>query len=504
MTTYRSQRQGLIDIVMTPNQPPQQRLPRVTDATTAAGATGRSLPMLNAPSSKPPSAGRSGSAPIERGYETRPPFERRLSDTLGRVAKRRVQAALRLALGALGATFRDWRDPLPPLYPSDARIKRILVVRVDLLGDVVLSTAAVRALRRAYPGAQIDMLVQGSSAPILADDPDIARVITFDSRLWQPTHWRAALAFFWDVWRPRYDLAISLCGDIGSIVTRLTRARRRVGYAGEAYGAFMTDAIPGRRYEQPKHEVQYILALAAAAGGVVAPGDERPRLTVAPAARERVAAMIDEGRAATGAQGPVIALHPGARNGQAKRWPTRHCAALADRLRDELDALVVLTGAPNEAYLSEDIVRQQRRPAFNLCGQTTTPELAALLAASDVVVSGDSGPMHVACAVGAPVVVLHGPTDPYQSGPTDPAAIILRRDLWCSPCYDSSATAECRFGNPVCMKEITPGMVFAAVRQQLARRTTARPQPTGPQGAMAPGDSVKAGVEPYSTVGQPR
>jgi len=92
------------------------------------------------------------------------------------------------------------------------------------------------------------------------------------------------------------------------------------------------------------------------------------------------------------------------------------------------------------------------------------------LAASDVVVSGDSGPMHIACAVGAAVVVLHGPTDPGQSGPIDPEAIILRREIWCSPCYDPSATAECRFGNPVCMKGITPAMALAAVRRQLAKK----------------------------------
>jgi ADP-heptose:LPS heptosyltransferase len=86
-----------------------------------------------------------------------------------------------------------------------------------------------------------------------------------------------------------------------------------------------------------------------------------------------------------------------------------------------------------------------------------------------VVVTGDSGPMHIACAVGALVVALHGPTDPAQSGPTAPSALVLRQPLWCSPCYDSRATAECRFGNPVCMKELSPNIVFAAVLRQLER-----------------------------------
>ncbi|MGZ6391773.1 MAG: glycosyltransferase family 9 protein, partial [Ktedonobacterales bacterium] len=143
-----------------------------------------------------------------------------------------------------------------------------------------------------------------------------------------------------------------------------------------------------------------------------------------------------------------------------------------DRLVNELDALVLLTGAPNEAPLAQVAMRASTSGKLvNLTGKTTIPELIALIAASDVVVSGDSGPMHIACAVGTPVVALHGPTDPGLSGPTAPDAIVLRRALWCSPCYDASATAECRFGNPVCMKGLAPGLVFAAVRRQLHRRT---------------------------------
>jgi ADP-heptose:LPS heptosyltransferase len=130
-------------------------------------------------------------------------------------------------------------------------------------------------------------------------------------------------------------------------------------------------------------------------------------------------------------------------------------------------ALVVLTGAPNEAPLAQVIEQSTSAQLLNLVGATTLPELVALLTECDILVTGDSGPMHIACAVATPVVVLHGPTDPDLSGPTAPDAIVLRRRLWCSPCYDASATAECRFGNPVCMKGIAPRTVFAAVERQL-------------------------------------
>jgi lipopolysaccharide heptosyltransferase II len=180
-----------------------------------------------------------------------------------------------------------------------------------------------------------------------------------------------------------------------------------------------------------------------------------------------VAAMVAQARNSSGRRGPVVTIHAGARNGQAKRWPTSHIAALASRLARELDALVLLTGAPGEASLAEAVELQGRGDVVNLCGKTGLPELAALLAASDLVISGDSGPMHIACAVGTPVVALHGPTDPAISGPTDPSAIVLRVPLWCSPCYDASATAECRFGNPVCMKSLAPDVVYLAARRQL-------------------------------------
>ncbi|MFI5275760.1 MAG: lipopolysaccharide heptosyltransferase II [Ktedonobacterales bacterium] len=430
---------------------------------------------------------RAVSAAGEPGYESRPGIDQRVRRMVGRALKRRAQAALRWGLGRVGAALRDWDDPLPPLRAGDRRIHRILVVRVDLLGDVVLSTPAVRALRRAYPRATIDMLVQAPLDGILAGDPDIHRILVWNPHVWRNPRnwlrlgsWRAALGTLRRMRRPRYDLAISVSGDIGSIVTRLSGARRRVGYAGEAYGSFMTDAVPGARYQTQQRETRYVLALAAAAGGIVVPGDEVPRLSVPPAERARMRATLAEARARLGASGPLIALHAGARNGQAKRWPARHWAALARLLSDELGAVVTLTGAPNEAPLAGDVERMADRPLLNLCGQTTLPALKALLAECDLVISGDSGPMHIACALGRPVIALHGPTNPAISGPTTSDAIVLRLGLWCSPCYDASATAECRFGNPVCMKDLTPSMVYTVARQRLAELGLVAARPTPP------------------------
>jgi lipopolysaccharide heptosyltransferase II len=343
-----------------------------------------------------------------------------------------------------------------------------LVVRVDLLGDTVLTTPAIAALRRGYPKAQIDILVQESTATVLAGERDIAHVITYNPQIWgQKDGWRSALRLLVRLRRARYDIAISVSGDIGSILTRVSGARRTIGYGGEAYPYMLTDPVMGGRYAVAQHETRYVLALAEAAGGIVEEEHMRPRLHVLPKERQEMTTTLRLARARFGRTGPIVAMHAGARNGQAKRWPTRHFATLADHLAEELDALVVVTGAPNEAPLARDIARAARYPLLNISGKTTLPQLIALLAESDVLVTGDSGPMHIACAVETPVVVMHGPTDPALSGPSALDAIIIRHKLWCSPCYDASATAECRFGNPVCMKAIAPRTVFAAVQKQL-------------------------------------
>lgn len=406
---------------------------------------------------------------FEQRYDNRPPFDERLRRLLKGIAKKRAQRVLRTLLGAVG-------DLTATHSPARLKIRRILVVRVDLLGDVVLSLPAVRALRRAYPDARIDFLALRSTAPILRDEPEVNSVIEFDPHVWRrPGNllkrktWGEALRMLRRLRGARYDLAVCISGDIGSILTRLSGAKRRVGYAEEAYPGLLTEAVPGGRYRERKHEVEYVLALARAAGGVVMPGDELLHLRVNPEAEVEVARRLRRARQELGASGPLVAIHAGARNGQAKRWPPTHIAALADRLVRELGALVVLTGAPNEAPLARAVLRGVHTPILNLVGQTSIPQLVAVLAASDVVATGDSGPMHIACAVRTPVVALHGPTDPGISGPTARDAIVLRQPLWCSPCYDASATAECPFGNPVCMKSIAPAQVYNAVVQQLCR-----------------------------------
>jgi ADP-heptose:LPS heptosyltransferase len=449
--------------------------------------------------------------------------------------KRLAQGSAYLALGTIGWVLarRAHDSTQPPLRLGMFRPRRILLIRLDLIGDLVHTTPAIRALRRAYPEAKIHLLATPSAAGVLAGDPDIDCVLTYDPHAWlcpgalrHAAVYSAALALLHTLRANRYDLCVSVCGDWASIWARLSGARRRVGYRNEAYPYFLTDPVPGGRMQLPergeklnhgghrgtrrksknplrsfvssavkhlfplslaspcmgllpalyRHEVAAVLALAKAAGATIEPADYVPRLHIDPAAAAEVTALLaSHGVASTDM---VVVAHVSAANGRAKRWPVEHWAALGDRLIAELGVRFALMGAENDRPLTRAVQEAMGERPIDLAGATTLPQLVALLARAQLVVSGDSGPLHIARAVGTPIVAIYGPTDPAISGPVGSPAIVLRRDLWCSPCYNPRATAECRYGNPICMQGVRPDQVFDAARHLLERER--RPAATRP------------------------
>jgi lipopolysaccharide heptosyltransferase II len=431
------------------------------------------------------------------GYDIRPTFaERARTWLIHRLIKPALQRVIYLSLGMVGLLSRLGRlghvEPL--LTAATFAPNRILVIRTDLMGDVVLSLPAVHALHRAYPAAQIDMLVLPANVGVIKHDSAIAHIVTYDPNIWRrpnafltPTSYRAFLGLIRGLRAARYDLCLSLAGDWASVFAFLSGARRRVGYRGEAYPFFMTDPLPGRRYHIQQHEVDYIAGLARAAGGMIEGDQREPVLAISDQARTEVKALLQANDVGEGDL--LIAAHVGATNGLAKRWPISHWAALADLLMSELGAKVVLTGAASDADITGAVVARMRQTPLDFTGKTTIPQLAALLARCDLVISGDSGPLHLAGAVGRPVIALHGPTDPGLSGPVSKEATVLRLGIWCSPCYDASYWAVCRFFNPVCMKAITPDQVFAAARARLGQAALVSGQDVGAQQRSPPSAS---------------
>ena len=410
------------------------------------------------------------------GYPLPPGSRRKLRKTTIHTSKSILSICIYLIMSIIGGLL--WMGRLgkkyPPLTPQNVHPQRILVIRLDLIGDLVLSMTVVHALKRSYPGAEIDLLAIPASAKVVIHDPDLTEIITYDPNIWrrpkalfQAKNWRDVYSLRRHLRAHHYDIAVSVFGAWAGAIAVLSGAKRLVGFERESYPGFMTDNVPGRHWTpgDRKHEVDYCLELAKYSGATISPADRTPHLYVDPQARQQLEQLlIQEG---IEPERPLIACHISSNNGQSKRWPLPYWATLIDKLIREQDAQVILTGASTDLPLIESVLRHMQEQAINLAGKTSLPQLVALLQRTDLVISGDSGPMHIAAAVGTPLIAIHGPTDPALSGPISPAATILRSDIWCSPCYNARDTADCRFFTTQCMKNISPSQVFKVAREKL-------------------------------------
>jgi lipopolysaccharide heptosyltransferase II len=411
------------------------------------------------------------------GYPTRPNSRRKLRNAIVYTSKKILLASVYIGASLLGILLR--LGPIGqrhvPLRSQTFRPRRILVLRMDLIGDLVLSLPVIRLLKKTYPEAEIDLLALPSSAKIIEHDPDIANVITYDPNIWrrpkallQGKNWREARALRHRLQHRQYDLAVSVFGPWAAILAVLSGAKRRVGFGKESYIGFMTDSVPGAHWTTGDHlhEVDYCLKLAQAVGAKPEPNDRVPTLFVTPQASMEAEQLLQQ--AGVQFDKPIIACHVSSNNGQSKRWPIPYWAKLIDQLIHEDGTNVILTGASGDLPLIETIQQRTHEQPINLAGKTSLAQLAAILKRADLAITGDSGPMHIAAAVGTPLIAIHGPTNPAMSGPISPKATVLHSDIWCSPCYTAKGgPADCRFFTTQCMKDITPEQVLRVIHDKL-------------------------------------
>jgi lipopolysaccharide heptosyltransferase II len=413
----------------------------------------------------------------EYGYPTKPDTRNKARKLIVGSSKRLLLLGINALIALLGAYLqaRQRGRDHTPLLPETFHPRRILLIRVDLIGDLVLSLTALRALKRAYPEAEIDVLALPSSAQVITSDPDISQIITYDPNIWRRPrallrreNWSALWKLARRLRGRHYDLALSLLGPWAALLAVLSGAQRRVGFGQESNPNLFTDNVAGRHWDEHDHlhEVDYCLQLAQAAGATLQDGDRVPHLYVGEQARQGLEEMLQhEG---IDLDKPIIACHVSSNNGQSKRWPIPYWARLLDTLIAEQKYAVVLTGAPADQPLITTITQRMHEKPYNLAGKTSLAQLAALLQRADLLITGDSGPMHIAAAVDTALIAIHGPTDPVMSGPVSPYATILHSDIWCRPCYTArGGPADCRFFTTQCMKDIKPEQVFTVVQQKL-------------------------------------
>ncbi|MDE3074671.1 MAG: lipopolysaccharide heptosyltransferase II [Chloroflexota bacterium] len=380
-----------------------------------------------------------------------------------------------LGLGsAVGRAFRRTK-------PIEAdNLRRILVIRLDLLGDLVMSLPAVHALKQSYPNASVTVLALPYAAGLLKLAPEVDATLAFDVNLirrpaevLRPSNYRAFFGLVRQLRRERFDLCLSLHGQFACVMAWLSGCRRRYGYRREAYPFMLTNSLPGGRYGVRQHEVLYNLALAQLAGAKLPEGKllgtaYAPHLAVPAREQRQTKQLLAEFEVRP--ETLLVVIHPGASNGSAKRWMPAGWGQVANGLHSDLRAAIALTGTAAEADVVREVERACDFRPIIMAGQTSIPQLAALLKRADLLLTGDTGPAHLAAALGTPIVSVFGPTDPLVYAPFTPRVAVLRRDLSCSPCYVAKATAECPYGHVNCMRELQPEEVYQASRRMLQKR----------------------------------
>jgi lipopolysaccharide heptosyltransferase II len=384
-----------------------------------------------------------------------------------RSSARRTQH--RLLFGLISAAGFAYRIRHPRKWEEVGEIASILVVRLDLLGDVVFTLTMVEGLRATFPTAHIAMLTLPYTSQLGRMSPAVDDVLTVDTNrirrprgLFDPRTWVDYYRVYHELRRRRFDVAISTYGAMGSLWAFLAGATRSTGYKQEAYPFLLDDPVPGGRHRERIHEIEYARRLALHVG--VASTPDHATFRVPSKARDNVDRLLLEH--GIGRLDSIVAVHAGSMNGSAKRWPVASWSRFIDELGGRTNRRVVLVGAESDAGIACEVQAGARSATVSLAGRTDIPELAALLLRADLVASGDSGPLHLASALGRPLLAVYGPTDPVVYGPyrTDRQVRLHRRDLPCSPCYSLAATAECPLGDPICMRLVTvTEMVESAV-----------------------------------------
>lgn len=355
----------------------------------------------------------------------------------------------------------------------------ILLVRPRLIGDVILTTPAVRALRRRFPDAEILYLVEALAAPVIAANPHVTEVITVEYRRgWQRLRDDARLGV--RLRRRHIDLAIDFHGGPRSgWLTWASGATVRVGYDVAGRGWMYTRLVPRGSGSPPRHSVLNQWDLLAAADEALAaerptPDRDRVEMPAVPEAAATLAARLDAAGVAPGAR--VIVMHVSARNAF-RRWPESSFASLAAGLvADDGARTIVVFGGPSDRDAASRVIAQARAlaPAAEdriVPGEGwSLPELRAMMDRAALFVGGDSGPLHVAATSDVPIVALYGPTLADVWAPWRPASVpfapVDGGPLPCRPCPQRA----CVPGDFRCLGAITPVMVRAAAERLLETR----------------------------------
>lgn len=340
---------------------------------------------------------------------------------------------------------------------------QILLVKLSAIGDVVHTLPSLAALRKRYPDAHLSWLVDEAASDLLCSHPMLNEVIIYPRRRFEnlsrdlkqwPRLIKEVRSFIKHLRNKSYDVVIDFQGLLKSgVLTGISRGKCKLGFAGGREGSsiFLTHKLP--RYDPDEHAVLRYLRLAYHLDSDI--GEPEFPLAIGKADLDNMTQLLED-RGIGNCR--ILCLNPGA-TWETKRWTSKGFAEVADRCFERWDMIPIIVGGPGDKGLASDITMFTKHSVIDLTGLTSLRTLAALYRRAEVVVSTDTGPMHLAAAAGAPVVALFGPTAPWRTGPFGKKQQVIRLELQCSPCFKRHCP------EPKCMVDISPEQVIKAVEK---------------------------------------
>lgn len=362
-----------------------------------------------------------------------------------------------------------------PIIPSQSESQRLLIIRPDHLGDVLLSTPAIQAIKRSHPDMIIHVLCGEWSADLLANYRDIDRILTLPFPGFRRGNdaatdpWRLAIQSARMLRKIGYSSAVIMRPDHwwGALLAYFAGIPQRIGYDKGNVAPFLTESY---KFEY-RHAVEQNMRLAEAWTGEVSRAEIRLEYPVQAADREYIVKYL--GNRNILADRALVCIHPGS-GAASKSWRAEKWAQVAEMVADKYEATIVFTGTASESALISEIAARMRHDAHIIAGATSVGQLAALYMRSLAVLGPDSGAMHLAAAVGTPTVALFGPADPNEFAPWGDLRrhAIVTSDIGCRPCRILDWRNDNAEYHP-CVREITVGQVMEATRRVLGPDSSA-------------------------------
>ena len=332
------------------------------------------------------------------------------------------------------------------------KIRRILIRTTNWVGDLVMTTPAIEAVRRNFPESTLTVLARPWVKPLLENLPAVNHVLPLETGNGYFSHAVEIIKTARLLRRMKFDLAIIFQNAFeAALLSYLGGVRFRIGYNTDGRGFLLSHSVIRDEEVLRVHQVEYYLSLLKAMGWEAE--SRNPRLFVAEEDKEVIHSLLSS--KGIGQDHLLLGLSPGAVYGPAKRWPAERFAAVGDWAADRWGAKIVVMGSQGEMGICGAVGHSMRHDSVNLCGRTRLGEAMALIERCQFFVTNDSGLMHIAAALNVPMVALFGSTDPVATGPRSEMARIVQKPVECAPCLKPECPTDYR-----CMLGIEPHDVW--------------------------------------------